>query len=260
MNRTPLNLSYRRSALFLFFTAFLVPTFSVGFAQVVSDPSVIVAKKSDGFVATITVESTRYTLEAQQESPTSWVCSIVDNSGKLLMSSHRNGKSLVVSFAKVSVVFDLESKLPLSESDRAHVSSFAASTDARIVRSLISNLFRNRTDDIQPYLTGFSIMAMVVGDGPGAQSLKRNSLQKDSFFGVEAVELARVNFCVAPDRNSKDDECLGCCGPACWGCTGCYTVACLAHDVCVGVYGATHPQCMALLVVAIASMAECNQS
>jgi hypothetical protein len=37
--------------------------------------------------------------------------------------------------------------------------------------------------------------------------------------------------------------CLGCCGPSCWGCTGCYTSACLAHDLCVERYGYADSRC-----------------
>ncbi len=37
--------------------------------------------------------------------------------------------------------------------------------------------------------------------------------------------------------------CLGCCGPSCWGCTGCYTSACLEHDLCVAAHGYADPRC-----------------
>jgi len=47
--------------------------------------------------------------------------------------------------------------------------------------------------------------------------------------------------------------CLGCCGPSCWGCSGCYTRACLAHDLCVSFYGYTSPRCMGLLYLAALS-------
>jgi hypothetical protein len=47
--------------------------------------------------------------------------------------------------------------------------------------------------------------------------------------------------------------CMGCCGPSCWGCTGCYTSACLAHDLCVMTFGYTSSQCNRLLVLAALS-------
>lgn len=48
------------------------------------------------------------------------------------------------------------------------------------------------------------------------------------------------------------DECLGCCGAGCRGCSGIYTMACLEHDMCVSQYG--HFRCLPGLAVAVASM------
>ncbi len=48
-------------------------------------------------------------------------------------------------------------------------------------------------------------------------------------------------------------SCTGCCGPSCWGCTGCYTAACLEHDLCVAAYGYLSPRCMRILYVAALS-------
>ena len=38
-------------------------------------------------------------------------------------------------------------------------------------------------------------------------------------------------------ESGLDKDCTGCCGPACWGCTGCYTEECGAHDRCVKDFG-----------------------
>jgi hypothetical protein len=53
--------------------------------------------------------------------------------------------------------------------------------------------------------------------------------------------------------NSSKAYCLGCCGPSCWGCTGCYTQACLAHDLCAGFYGHASSRCLRLLYLAALS-------
>ena len=47
--------------------------------------------------------------------------------------------------------------------------------------------------------------------------------------------------------------CMGCCGPSCWGCTGCYTSACLAHDQCVARYGYLAARCYHILYLAALS-------
>jgi hypothetical protein len=58
-------------------------------------------------------------------------------------------------------------------------------------------------------------------------------------------------------QSAGDDDCFGCCGPGCWGCSGCYTPACGAHDACVKFYGHWNPTCRRLLPLAAASMACC---
>lgn len=55
-----------------------------------------------------------------------------------------------------------------------------------------------------------------------------------------------------PSGRGKE-SCLGCCGPSCWGCTGCYTRACLLHDLCVMTGNPTRPECNALLTLAAIS-------
>lgn len=50
-----------------------------------------------------------------------------------------------------------------------------------------------------------------------------------------------------------DLSCLGCCGPGCWGCTGCYTQACLAHDLCVAAFGILDPRCNSIVYFAALS-------
>ncbi len=51
---------------------------------------------------------------------------------------------------------------------------------------------------------------------------------------------------------TRAEECSGCCGPGCWGCTGVYSDECLAHDNCVGVKGPG--RCHHLLPAAIWSI------
>jgi hypothetical protein len=50
-----------------------------------------------------------------------------------------------------------------------------------------------------------------------------------------------------------DGMCMGCCGPSCWGCTGCYTSACLEHDRCVARYGYLAHRCNRILYLAALS-------
>jgi len=50
-----------------------------------------------------------------------------------------------------------------------------------------------------------------------------------------------------------ESMCMGCCGPSCWGCTGCYTNACLVHDMCVASYGYLAARCNRILYLAALS-------
>jgi len=58
-------------------------------------------------------------------------------------------------------------------------------------------------------------------------------------------------------QDSSGDDCFGCCGPACWGCSGCYTPACGIHDACVRLRSHWDRTCQRLLPLAAASMACC---
>jgi len=62
------------------------------------------------------------------------------------------------------------------------------------------------------------------------------------------------------DESDSGDDCFGCCGYGCIGCTGIYTDECRAHDACVRVLGHEHPMCLALLAPAIASYLNCKFS
>ena len=73
---------------------------------------------------------------------------------------------------------------------------------------------------------------------------------------MAALAANLAGYAVVPRRRLQSNGkefCLGCCGPSCWGCTGCYTNACLAHDLCVMIHGYTAPQCNRLLFLAALS-------
>jgi hypothetical protein len=73
---------------------------------------------------------------------------------------------------------------------------------------------------------------------------------------MAALAANLAGYAVVPRQRLQSNGkefCLGCCGPSCWGCTGCYTSACLAHDVCVMTLGYTNPQCNRLLALAALS-------
>jgi hypothetical protein len=73
---------------------------------------------------------------------------------------------------------------------------------------------------------------------------------------MTALAANLAGYAIVPRRRLQTNGkelCLGCCGPSCWGCTGCYTNACLAHDLCVMMQGYTAPKCNRLLFLAALS-------
>lgn len=121
----------------------------------------------------------------------------------------------------------IDSSSPITEEQAAELEAFAKTEDATGLRKMLRALSVETASESSNYLVALTAMAMVIGNGDG---------------GVAA---------------QADDDCFGCCGPGCWGCTGCYTNKCAQHDQCVKDHGHFHFRCLAKLIPAIFSLVEC---
>jgi len=145
------------------------------------------------------------------------------------VGSQKSGTFAEGSFAKDHFwirlgAVEIDSASPITEEQAEMIAAFAATEDATELRKMVQALYLEASAE-KRYLLALTAMVMVVDAGAGAPA-------------------------------QAADDCFGCCGPGCWGCTGCYTKACRAHDQCVKDHG--HLHCLLGLIPAIWSLiAEC---
>jgi hypothetical protein len=173
----------------------------------------------------------------------------------LLAECIREGDIMTVKFPTGNLIIDLVNKTLLPDSDGNALSSFSVTEDAALIRDLLFNLSLHRTDKNQKLLVGFAVIALLLGEGPDEGTMA-GPLPK--MKGSAPAFAQKVSYLKCTTNNSANfGECHGCCGPGCWGCSGCYTAACLAHDNCVNDNGYFTTACDALAVIAAASMVGC---
>jgi hypothetical protein len=161
---------------------------------------------------------------------------------------------MTVKFPTGNLIIDLVEKTLLPNSDSNALSSFSVTEDAALVRGLLYNLSLYRTENNQKLLVGFAVIALLLGEGPPEVA----SVAVPKMKGQVTAVAQKVSYLKCSTKNSAAfGACHGCCGPGCWGCSGCYTAACLAHDNCVNENGYFTSASDALAVIAAASMVGC---
>lgn len=135
--------------------------------------------------------------------------------------------------------------------------AFVNSRDAALMRRIVYEVRNRRIFEKRPFLLGFKILAMYLGDGDveiaaSEKEIDRNKL-KFKMVGHNCPQ-PPAGAAAAPNRVCNESNCCGCCGPGCWGCSGCWLQECKDHDMCVDDYGYFSPTCMQLLDVAVAAM------
>lgn len=147
------------------------------------------------------------------------------------VSSEKGGTFAEGSFAKDHFwirlgAVEIDSSSPITEEQGEMIAAFAATENATQLRKMVQALYLEAPGESR-YLLALTAMVMVVDAGAGAPAQAGN-------------------------------DCFGCCGPGCWGCTGCYTKACRAHDQCVKDHGHLDIRCLIGLIPAIWSLiSEC---
>ena len=117
----------------------------------------------------------------------------------------------------------IDSAKPITKEQAELLDAFSQSTQATSLRKLVQTLNLEVAPQERHYVAALAALVMFVDAGAGAP--------------VQAA-----------------NDCFGCCGPGCWGCTGCYTDACREHDQCVADHG--HLRCLAGLIAATKSLIE----
>lgn len=209
----------------------------------------------DGFAGEYSTKDLRLSVDHRATADSS-VSQIKNAEGQVIAESLIEKNIVTITIGDVALNFNLNQGQPtqnrvsaLSESDTKKLAAFLGSEASAPIRIVLAELFKQKDRLTHRTLQGFLAMAMVVGEGPGAPPpvQAKVTCRSSSVFVQKTVSFR-------PFENARaDDDCLGCCGPCYWGCTGCYTQACLAHDLCLGTYPATSEICMAMLALAINS-------
>ena len=221
-----------------------------------SDPSQLsLSSSDDGFNGSFSFEGRRYAIENR-----------VGKGYFRTIIAHPDGRSIVAGAQKDGVVFiqipsgnivvDTTRPRQFSETEIKALEEFVDSGEAALVRRIVYEVRNVQIAKKQPFLKGFRIIAMFLGDGDVKISTSEKGIdQKRLTFKMASYSCNRPSASNSLKKpECTDTNCCGCCGPGCWGCSGCWTEACLAHDQCVDEKGYIHPTCMVLLQAAIESM------
>lgn len=156
----------------------------------------------------------------------------------------------------------------LSQKNQEKFEAYLVSEESVVVRKMILEIIRQRTNSKPANLKGVLIISLVLGDGPGFpnQTGKKKSgvtkcadpkgFQIYASYVSPTVQYFKSQPAVASLLECNTSNCCGCCGVGCLGCTGCYTSACYVHDLCVDLYG--HAVCLAFVYdAAVSILNEC---
>lgn len=209
----------------------------------------------EGVSGTYTIVSKVYSFDSTFLSKRAFRARILRPDNTLLVECLREGDTMLVKFPTGDLTIDMvKKKTALPDAESKALGSFSVTEEAALVRGLVYNLSLQRTDNNQKLLVGFAVIALLLGEGQPAGAT--GSFQK--MKGQTPVVAQKVSYLKCPAKTSAAyGDCHGCCGAGCWGCTNCYTNACLAHDNCVNDLGYFHPVCQALSTWAAASMVGC---
>ncbi len=144
-----------------------------------------------------------------------------------------------------------------SSSDMDRLKQFVRSDVSLTLRRMILAMIAERRSIGREYMKNVFALGMVLGEPPESTNsqAKVNCQQKPVF--VLAKFSPEFPSAIRPTGGVRDAQCLGCCGPGCLCPPGCNTPACMAHDLCLDQNEWYHPDCMALLALAIYSMSDC---
>lgn len=217
----------------------------------------------NGFTGEYTSGNTKLFVEYQAPTTDSSVSRIQNSDRQTLAETIRDKDTVTVKITDVTIAYyigkgnlDNVRSPELSEAETQKLEAFSLSEQSAHIRKLIVELIKQKASADSVQLKGFVVIAMFLGDGPGAPEELQSKTNCNSPKLVQMYASYRPqnqlyrkvkHSNVANKTNTAVDQCHGCCGPGCWGCTGCYTSACAAHDTCVAERGYFHDYCMYLL-------------
>ena len=192
-------------------------------AQVQSSDELRLDFKTNGFHGTYKTQGKEYSFETSHPSHDFFLTRILQPDGSVLAESLRNNNILTVKLPQVQVTFDTSKKSPTQQSEevKAKILEFMQSNDATVIRKLFAAIVEEKDRVLKSQLKGFTAIVMVIGDEPGG--LKIGNDVRELFFKQKGIQgnFSSANALNAPTPLLRQDpECLGCCGPGCWGCTG----------------------------------------
>lgn len=223
-----------------------------------ADLTLRLSDTADGFGGSFSFERQLYGIQNSVASKRfSTVISRPD--GSPLVSARESDGVISVTLPTGQLKIEIAAPAEFSPEEVEAIRAFVTSPDAALVRRIVYEVRNRRLIEKQPRLTGFRVIAMLLGDGDVMISSAEKNIDRSKLtFKLAHSKSERSNGAARTCPSCDGSNCCGCCGPGCWGCTGCYTVECLAHDLCVDAFGYTSSRCMKILPLAVASMESCG--
>lgn len=209
----------------------------------------------DGFVGGFTLEGRRYQIENRVAKD--WFRTFIATAdGRVLIHASRKDNIVSIVLPTGNIRIDTAKADPFSAEEVQALIAFVDSSEAAIVRRIVYEVRNRRVIEQKPFLIGFRVVAMFLGDGDVmiAESERAIDRSKLTFKMVGYKCPQPPASAGTTNRVCDESNCCGCCGAGCWGCSGCWTEACRNHDECVDEKCYIHPACMVLLQEAIQSI------
>lgn len=185
----------------------------------------------DGIKGEYLVGPQKLLIEHRDSNSEHLVSRILDSTGQIVVAAIQVPGSVTVMVTDVTLTITVNRLEPekstvseLSEGDRRRLEEFSRSDASIAVREVLANILQQNDPDQGALRMGFLVIAMVLGDGPGAPNVQQSARRCRTPKRVSATFLATSSRVDAHPifmrtHYSATDDCLGCCGPACWGCT-----------------------------------------
>jgi hypothetical protein len=210
----------------LIVASLLLSTLGVTVGSTHQNPNVastlLLTSTEDGFNGVFYYEGKPYGMQ-NRGTKGSFKTQITRPNGSSLVLAVQKAEVISVAFPTGEIKVNTVKPVEFTAEEIKVITDFGVSEEAALVRRIIYEVRNKRITEKQPFLVGFRVIAMLLGDG----DVKISSAEKNIDRSKLTFKLAGYK-CDQPLGSLKSkpltcdsENCCGCCGPGCWGCTGC---------------------------------------
>lgn len=142
---------------------FLLAAFPV-YAQENTETRLSITPREDGFEGVFRRGDAIYHLENYVKEK-SFKTSIYRPNGDVLIEARREGALTFISLPTIELKLDRDNPAPFSSVEITAIQAFTKSEDAVVVRQIVYEVLAKRKAEMRPLVTGFSVIAMLLGEG-----------------------------------------------------------------------------------------------